>query len=104
MLFAQPAVKAITWWDFSDYHAWQQAPAGLVRRDMSPKPVYERLHKLLKGDWWTRASLKTDEHGVCSTRAFHGFHQLTAQNTSHQMTTEHFLAGRGKPNHITLSL
>ena len=38
-LFAHPAVQALTWWDFSDYHAWQNAPAGLVRADMSPKPV-----------------------------------------------------------------
>ena len=29
MLFSHPAVAAITWWDFSDLHAWQSAPAGL---------------------------------------------------------------------------
>jgi GH35 family endo-1,4-beta-xylanase len=104
MLFAYPAVQAVTWWDFSDYHAWQQAPAGLVRQDMSPKPVYERLRKLLKGDWWTRTSLKTDEQGTCSTRAFHGLHQVTAQNANHQITTGHLLAGRGKSNHIILRL
>ena len=38
-LFAHPAVQAITWWDFSDLGAWQGAPAGWLRRDMSPKPV-----------------------------------------------------------------
>jgi GH35 family endo-1,4-beta-xylanase len=42
-LMAHPLVKAITWWDFSDYHAWQGAPAGLLRRDMSPKPLYAWL-------------------------------------------------------------
>ena len=25
MLFSHPAVEAITWWDFSDWHAWQVA-------------------------------------------------------------------------------
>ena len=45
-LFAHPAVQAITWWDFSDLGAWQGAPAGWLRRDMSPKPVYERLMAL----------------------------------------------------------
>jgi GH35 family endo-1,4-beta-xylanase len=104
MLFGHPAVQAITWWDFSDYHAWQQAPAGLVRQDMSPKPVYERLRKLLKGEWWTRINLKTDEQGACTTRAFHGRHQVTAQNANHQMTTGHLLVGRGQSNHIILNL
>ena len=35
VLFSHPAVEAITWWDFTDQDAWQQAPAGLVRSDMS---------------------------------------------------------------------
>src|SRR5207245_10505307 len=52
-LFSHPAVSAITWWDFSDLGAWQRAPAGWLRKDMSPKPVYERLLSLIKGAWWT---------------------------------------------------
>jgi endo-1,4-beta-xylanase len=55
LLFAHPAVHALTWWDFSDRGAWQGAAAGLVRQDMSPKPAYERLRELIKGEWWTRA-------------------------------------------------
>jgi GH35 family endo-1,4-beta-xylanase len=54
VLFSHPAVEAITWWDFTDQGAWQRAPAGLVRSDMSPKPAYERLHGLIKGKWWTK--------------------------------------------------
>jgi GH35 family endo-1,4-beta-xylanase len=53
MLFSHPAVQAITWWDFSDRGAWQRAPAGFVRADMSPKPAYERLQMLVKDRWWT---------------------------------------------------
>ena len=104
MLFAQPAVQAITWWDFSDYQAWQKAPAGLVREDMSPKSVYERLRKLLKGEWWTSTTLKTDEQGACTTRVFHGLHQVTVQGASHQASTGKLLVGRGKSNHIVLKL
>ena len=37
MLFSHPAVAAITWWDFSDFQAWKNAPAGLVRKDMTPQ-------------------------------------------------------------------
>ena len=38
-LFSHPAVHAITWWDFMD-GAWLNAPAGLLRADMSPKLAY----------------------------------------------------------------
>jgi len=55
LLFSHPAVQAITWWDFSDDGAWMGAPAGWLRKDMSPKPVYERMLALIKGEWWTKA-------------------------------------------------
>lgn len=72
MLFSHPAVKAITWWDFSDYRAWQGAPAGLVRADMSPKPAYTELYKLIKQKWWTRMTATTDERGWVKFRGFAG--------------------------------
>ncbi|HUS46546.1 MAG TPA: endo-1,4-beta-xylanase, partial [Phycisphaerae bacterium] len=65
VLFSHPAVEAITWWDFTDLNAWQGAPAGLIRKDMSPKPTYEELRKLVKGKWWTgEQKLTTDAAGV----------------------------------------
>ena len=63
MLYSHPAVEAITWWDFSDRAAWQRAPAGFLRRDMSPKPAYEALHRLVKDKWWTRTTVRTDDQG-----------------------------------------
>ena len=78
-LFGHPAVEAITWWDFSDRGAWQEAPAGWVRDDMSPKPVYERMLSLVKGEWWTKTEARTDEHGNASVRAFCGRYRLTAE-------------------------
>ena len=72
MLFSHPAVEAITWWDFSDLGAWQGAPAGLVRKDMSPKPAYEELMRLIKGQWWTRTEGKTNQDGQFTWEGFHG--------------------------------
>lgn len=72
VLFSHPAVQAITWWDFSDQGAWQRAPAGLLRRDMTPKPAYETLHKLIRGDWWTRAAVTTGPDGRATLRGFFG--------------------------------
>jgi GH35 family endo-1,4-beta-xylanase len=73
LLFSHPAVEAITWWDFSDTNSWMGAPAGLLRKDMSPKPVYNVLKKLIKNDWWTGPlKLRTDDKGQITFKGFLG--------------------------------
>ncbi len=79
LLFSHPAVQAITWWDFEDY-AWQGAPGGLVHADMTPKPAYDRLMKLIHQTWWTRESLVSDDKGACAFRGFLGDYAVTVQN------------------------
>lgn len=76
LLFSHPAVEAITWWDFMD-GAWQGAPAGLVRADISPKPAYDRLLDLVRRDWWTdRLEARTDSQGRCVIRGFAGSYRV----------------------------
>jgi len=77
LLFSHPSVQAITWWDFSDLGAWQGAPAGLLRKDMTPKPAYNRLMKLIHEEWWTREEVKTSFLGQASFRGFYGQYRLT---------------------------
>ncbi|MCX7687774.1 MAG: endo-1,4-beta-xylanase [Fimbriimonadales bacterium] len=78
LLFSHPAVQAITWWDFPDGH-WQGAPAGLLRADLSPKPLYERLHRLIKQQWWSEATLTTDAQGQARFKGFLGDYEITIQ-------------------------
>ena len=101
-LFAQPAVQAITWWDFSDLGAWKGAAAGWLRRDMSPKPVYERLLSLIKGDWWTNTEAITNTRGEVKARAFYGTHRVTAQLPSGQSMTKEVHWQRGQQNRFEL--
>jgi len=83
VLFSHPAVEAVTWWDFADLGAWQGAPAGLVRKDMTPKPAYAALKKLIKGEWWTgELSLTTDAAGEVRFRGYLGAYRLTAAKAS----------------------
>jgi len=73
ILFSHPAVEAVTWWDFADDGAWLGAPAGLLRKDMSPKPAYEALMEMVKKEWWTGpATLKTDAAGNVTFRGYLG--------------------------------
>ena len=76
-LMAHPLVEAITWWDLSD-GGWLNAPAGLLRKDHSPKPAYEELLKLIKGEWWLAPTkLTTDANGRFSFTGFLGEYELS---------------------------
>jgi GH35 family endo-1,4-beta-xylanase len=90
LLFSHPAVRAITWWDFSDAKAWQGAPAGLVRNDMSPKPLYERLLELFTRRWVTRSSAVTDSTGSSRHRCYFGEHKVEARLPSGDVVTGEF--------------
>jgi GH35 family endo-1,4-beta-xylanase len=86
VLFSHPAVEAITWWDFSDQGAWQGAPAGLLRDDMSPKPAYEVLKKLIKDQWWTRAEVALHAGATAQFRGFFGDYRVTFVRDGREMT------------------
>ncbi|GIV18215.1 MAG: beta-xylanase [Armatimonadota bacterium] len=94
ILFSHPAVEAITWWDFMD-GGWQGAPAGLVRADLSPKPVYHRLMRLIKGKWWTQDTTRTNARGEAKMRGFLGDYRVTV-SASAGKRTQQFTLKRGK--------
>jgi GH35 family endo-1,4-beta-xylanase len=79
VLFSHPAVAAITWWDFTDQGAWQGAPAGFVRADMTPKPAYEQLQRLVKDKWWTQIKTNVAEAGKANFNGFFGQYEVTAR-------------------------
>jgi hypothetical protein len=103
MLFSHPAVEAITWWDFSDRRAWQGAPAGWLREDMSPKPVYDRLMGLVKGSWWTSEDRKTDAQGQARFRGFLGQYDV-AVTVDGATAAGRMTLARDKPNEIAVSV
>jgi len=86
VLFSHPAVEAITWWDFSDQGAWQEAPAGLVRQDMTAKPAYEALMKLVKGKWWTRTEAEVAANGGARFRGFLGEYRVSVSEGGRKLT------------------
>jgi endo-1,4-beta-xylanase len=98
MLYGCPAVEAITWWDVSDKNAWLGAPSGLLRADMTAKPAYEVLQKLIKGTWWTNAAGQTNGEGVFTTRATLGTHEVTVSTgtTTVRQTVEVTKNGDGE--------
>ena len=104
ILFGHPAVEAITWWDFADQGAWQGAAAGFLRKDLSPKPIYHALQKLIHDDWWTKATLTTDEAGTARIHSFFGKYQIQAKKNS-SVSSQKFLHSRkDRETHTRLML
>jgi endo-1,4-beta-xylanase len=76
-LLSHPSVQAITYWGLSD-GGWLGAPGGFLRADGTPKPSYEALHALVKGEWWLAPTrLVTDATGRLRLRGFLGEYQLS---------------------------
>ena len=104
ILFSHPAVTAITWWDFSDQGAWQRAPAGLLRADMSPKPVYDALYHLIKEQWWTRVETQTRGKGAVAFHGFFGDYRVTVTDKGRTLTgTFTFDNATGMPIEVRLN-
>ena len=95
ILFAHPQVEAITTWAFQD-GAWLGAPAGLVRRDNTEKPVYYALKELIRKDWWTKGVSHTDAEGGVILEGFKGCYEAVVEGR-----TFPFSIGEGKKE-ITL--
>ena len=96
LLFSHPAVEAITWWDFMD-GGWMGAPGGLVRADLSPKPVYTRLLALVTGRWWTHRTATTDASGSARVRGFLGRYRVTVASPEGSGAGEFDLRRAGDP-------
>jgi len=99
---AHPAVVAITWWDLCDHGSWLRG-GGMLRRDLSPKPVYTALKKLIHQTWHTRAEGKTDAAGRLSFRGFHGRYNVKARSAGKTIRADVHLSKGGK-NEFTIAL
>jgi GH35 family endo-1,4-beta-xylanase len=88
-LLSHPAVEAATYWGLSDRGMWLGAPGGLLRADGSPKPAYERLRSLIKGEWWTApTTLRTDAEGRVDVSGFKGEYRVSASGASAPFTLD----------------
>ena len=70
--FGHPDVASFNFWGLSDRDIWLSC-GGLVDKDYNPKPIFTRLHKLIREEWMTRnLSVQSDELGMPLSAAFWG--------------------------------
>jgi len=80
-LLSHPAVEAMTYWGLPD-GGWLNAPTGLVRLDGSPKPAYDALLGLVKGEWWLAPTpMTTDAEGRLRFNGFLGKYEVSSGET-----------------------
>ncbi|WPJ95058.1 endo-1,4-beta-xylanase [Coraliomargarita algicola] len=94
--FSHAAMNGIVWWNMVDNTA-AYAPlgdetagenvgrAGLVNYDMTPKPAYKVLKRLIQEEWQTNPSFEYTEGAANKFRGFYGDYEVTvktAQGTS----------------------
>ncbi|HUT58240.1 MAG TPA: endo-1,4-beta-xylanase [Phycisphaerae bacterium] len=101
--FAHPAVVAVTWWDLCDRGAWQTG-GGMLRKDLSPKPVYTALQRLIHKEWTTHATGRTDKDGRWTFRGFLGRYELTVDGKPVEGQWRLRKPAEGKPAEWTVRL
>ncbi len=76
--FANPSVECIVWWDLAESHAWLEG-GGLLRKDLTPKLVYDRIQQLVREEWRTNVQVETDAEGQVAFRGFCGDYEVSVQ-------------------------
>jgi GH35 family endo-1,4-beta-xylanase len=88
--FGHPSVVSINYWGLSDRQSWIKE-GGLIDEEYRPKPVFERLKGLIKGEWLTQPfTACTDENGEITFRGFYGNYELVIPRTARQHQTFKF--------------
>lgn len=100
--FAHPAVRAITWWDLCDKGSWLKG-GGMLREDLTPKPVYTALRRLIHDEWQTRVEGQTDAQGSLAFRGFYGQYTVQVNSPAGNATAKVHLA-QGAQNEFKIAL
>jgi GH35 family endo-1,4-beta-xylanase len=88
--FGHPSVVSINYWGLSDRQSWIKE-GSLIDEEYRPKPVFERLKGLIKGEWLTQPfTACTDENGEITFRGFYGNYEFVIPRTAQQHQTFKF--------------
>jgi GH35 family endo-1,4-beta-xylanase len=89
--FGNEACESLLYWGFEDRETDSSRfdGYGLVHADMTPKPAYNTLKRLIKEQWHTELSnVHTDSNGWVEFNGFFGTYNLTIDNQDFQISAQ----------------
>jgi GH35 family endo-1,4-beta-xylanase len=104
LFFGHPSVVSINYWGFSERTIWLKG-GGLVDEEYRPKPVFDALKRLIKGEWTTPPiSATTDAEGKVSFRGFHGTYRVSLKQPGKKHPAYRVHVARGEDNRWAFTL
>ncbi len=79
MWFSHPKMQSIVLWNFADktaYGAESAFDAGILDKDLNPKPAFLELDRLVNHEWHTECTVETDERGIADWNGFYGGYDM----------------------------
>lgn len=99
--FAHPATNGIIWWNLVDgtaLGAENLAKGGLLNRDLSPKPAWHALKKLILNEWRSNGEIHFDSASKNYLRGFFGTYELVIRTPDGRVHTAVEKIVRGRKN------
>lgn len=76
ILFSHPLTTGICWWNLVDGD-WGNNAGGLLRSDMTPKPAYDVIERLIKDEWTTNTVVRTNHLGEVDLPVYAGAYKIS---------------------------
>jgi endo-1,4-beta-xylanase len=104
LFFGHPSVVSINYWGLSDHNIWVPG-AGLIDSEYKPKPAYQALKKLIKGEWMTPpAQYTTGDDGCLDICGFFGEYELALKLHGKQVATYRIHMAQNEENDRVFTL
>ncbi len=106
VFFSHPSMEAVIYWNLVDGYAFMAEPGdmtagenvyygGLLRFDMSEKPAFKVLKKLIHEEWHTSETVKAVD-GTADFRGFYGDYKLTVHAGDKVIPVDYKLTKNGE--------
>ena len=83
LAFGNASFDGVTYWSMTDRRNDPSTNGtGLLRADLTPRPAYDALRRLIREVWWTTFDGTTDSEGRVRLTAFFGDYRVTTNGRS----------------------